>query len=217
MKAGVLVDVDGTLVDSNYHHTLAWSRALRDHGERVPLVSIHRSIGMGSTEMLNSLIGRDDDAITDSWREHFNELLPEIVPCLGAAELLRALHGRGFVVVLATSSPEDLIADYRRKLDADDAIDDIVTSNDVDRAKPNPDVFAVALEKTGLPRERVIVIGDSVWDVEAAKRTGLSCVGLESGGVSHFELEVAGASAVFRDPSQLTAQLDRSPIGMLHT
>ena len=169
MKAGVLVDVDGTLVDSNYHHTLAWSRALRDHGERVPLVSIHRSIGMGSTEMLQSLIGRDDDAITDSWREYFNELLPEIVPCLGAAELLRALHGRGFVVVLATSSPEDLIDEYRRKLDADDAIDDVVTSSDVDRAKPNPDVFAVALEKTGLPRERVIVIGDSVWDVEAAE------------------------------------------------
>jgi HAD superfamily hydrolase (TIGR01509 family) len=217
MKAGVLVDVDGTLVDSNYHHTLAWSRALRDHGERVPLVSIHRSIGMGSTEMLNSLIGRDDDAITDSWREYFNELLPEIVPCRGAAELLRALHGRGFVVVLATSSPEDLIGAYRRKLDANDAIDDVVTSSDVDRAKPNPDVFAVALEKTGLPRERVIVIGDSVWDVEAAKRTGLGCVGLESGGVSHFELEAAGASAVFRDPSHLTAELARSPIGMLPT
>jgi HAD superfamily hydrolase (TIGR01509 family) len=217
MKAGVLVDVDGTLVDSNYHHTLAWSRALRDHGERVPLVSIHRSIGMGSTEMLHSLIGRDDDAITDSWRAHFNDLVPEIVPCPGAAELLRALHTRGLVVVLATSSPGDLIEVYRRTLDADDAIDDVVTSSDVDRAKPNPDVFAVALQKTGLPKERVIVIGDSVWDVEAAKRAGLSCVGLESGGVSHFELEAAGASAVFRDPSHLAAELARSPIGMLQT
>ena len=215
LKAGVLVDIDGTLVDSNYHHTIAWSRALRDHGERVVLASIHRSIGMGSTEMLNSLIGRDDNAITDSWREYFNELLPEIVPCPGAADLLRALHRRGFVVVLATSSPEDLIDEYRQKLDVNDAIDDVVTSSDVDRAKPNPDVFAVALEKTGLPPERVMVIGDSVWDVEAARRAGLSCVGLESGGVSHFELEEAGASAVYRDASHLTAELDSSPVGML--
>ena len=206
-SAGVLVDIDGTLVDSNYHHTIAWSRALRDHGERVLLAAIHRSIGMGSTEMLHSLIGRDDDAITDSWHKYYDELLPEIVPCPGAADLLRALHGRGFVVVLATSSPDDLIAEYRRKLDVDDAIDDVVTSSDVDRAKPNPDVFAVALEKTGLPRERVMVIGDSVWDVEAARRAGLGCVGLESGGVSHFELEAAGASAVFRDPSHLAGEL----------
>jgi HAD superfamily hydrolase (TIGR01509 family) len=216
-KAGVLVDIDGTLVDSNYHHAVAWSRAFRDHGERVLLAAIHRSIGMGSTEMLQSLIGRDDDAITDSWHAHFDELLPEIVPCPGAADLLRTLHSRGFVVVLATSSPEDLIAEYRQKLDADDAIDDVVTSSDVDRAKPNPDVFTVALEKGGLPRERVMVIGDSVWDVEAARRAGLRCVGLETGGVSHFELDDAGASAVFRDPAHLAADLDGSPIGMLPT
>jgi len=215
MSAGVLVDIDGTLIDSNYHHTIAWSRAFRDHGERAPLASIHRSIGMGSTEMLQSLIGRDDDAITDSWREHYDELLSEIVPCPGATDLLRALHARRLVVVLATSSPEDLVDEYRRMLDADDAIDDVVTADDVDRAKPHPDVFAAAMEKIGLPPARIIVIGDSVWDVEAAKRAGLSCVGLECGGVSHYELEAAGASVVFRDPAHLAGELAGSPIALL--
>jgi HAD superfamily hydrolase (TIGR01509 family) len=216
MSAGVLVDIDGTLVDSTYHHTIAWSRAFRDHGERVPLAAIHRSIGMGSSEMLHSLIGRDDDAIAESWRKYFDELLPEIEPCRGAAELLRALHSRGLVVVLATSSPEDLIAEYRRKIDADDAIDDVVSADDVEHAKPDPDVFAVALEKAGLAPERAVVIGDSVWDVEAAERGGLRSVGLECGGVSGFELAAAGASAVFRDPLQLRDEVDGSPIGPLH-
>src|SRR4051812_48572752 len=108
MSAGVLVDVDGTLVDSNYHHTIAWSRALLDHGRHARLAAIHRLVGMGGSQMLETLIGESDDAIEEGWRSHFDELLPEIRAFDGAADLLHAFHDLGLTVVLATSSPEDL-------------------------------------------------------------------------------------------------------------
>jgi len=214
--AGVLVDVDGTLVDSNYHHALAWSRALLDHGCHARLAAIHRLIGMGGSEMLEKLIGHDDQAISDSWRSHFDELLPEILAFEGAADLLRALKERGLRVVLATSSPADLLAEMRAKIDAEDAIDLVVSAGDVERAKPAPDIFAVAQEKAGLDRERVLVLGDSVWDVHAATAAGLGCVALETGGFSHGELTEAGAIAVYTDAMSLKPELRRSPLGALN-
>jgi HAD superfamily hydrolase (TIGR01509 family) len=213
--AGVLVDVDGTLVDSNYHHTIAWSRALRDHGYNARLAAIHRLIGMGSTQLLETLIGRGDDAIAKSWRAHFDELLPEVVALDGAAELLRALHGRGLTVVLATSSPADLLEEFRSKIGADDAVDVIVTASDVEEAKPEPDVFEASLAKADLRRERAIVLGDSVWDAQAAARAQLPCVALETGGFSRAELAEEGVVAVYRDPADLLEHLDDSPIGIL--
>jgi HAD superfamily hydrolase (TIGR01549 family) len=211
----VLVDVDGTLVDSNYHHAIAWSRALRDRGERAPLAAIHRSIGMGSSELLQSLIGRDDETIAKAWRTHFDALLPEIVAFSSAGDLLRTFHDRGLTVVLATSSPEDLLEELRRKIDADDAIDIAVTAADVDRAKPKPDIFQTALDRSGAARGHVMVLGDSVWDVEAARRADLPCVGFECGGFSRPELEEAGATAVFRDPVDLLERFDASPFAKL--
>jgi HAD superfamily hydrolase (TIGR01509 family) len=213
--AGVLVDVDGTLVDSNYHHTIAWSRALRDHGYNARLAAIHRLIGMGSTQLLETLIGRGDDAIAKSWRAHFDELLPEVVALDGAAELLRALHGRGLTVVLATSSPADLLEEFRSRIGADDAVDVVVTASDVEEAKPEPDVFEASLAKADLRRERAIVLGDSVWDAQAAARAQLPCVALETGGFSRAELADEGVVAVYRDPADLLEHLDDSPIGIL--
>jgi HAD superfamily hydrolase (TIGR01509 family) len=213
--AAVFVDVDGTLVDSNFHHAIAWSRALRDHGENARLAAIHRSVGMGGTELLMSLIGRDDEAIRTSWREHFDQLLPEIVPFERAAELLRVFHAHDVMVVLATSSPEDLLDELRSKIGADDAIDVVVTADDVDHAKPRPDIFDVALEKSKADVRRVVVLGDSVWDVEAASRAHLPCVGVETGGFSRLELEAGGAAAVFRDPADLIAGMDESPFADL--
>lgn len=213
--AGVLVDVDGTLVDSNFHHAIAWSRALRDHGENARLAAIHRLVGMGGSEMLEELIGRDDKAIAKSWRTHFDQLLSEVLAFERSDELLRAFRSRGLTVALATSSPEDLLGVLRRKINADDAIDCAVTSGDVDRAKPHPDVFQVALDKTGLERDRVIVLGDSVWDVEAATRAGLRCVGVETGGFSRLELEDAGAIAVYRDPGAVIDDLQHGPFSTL--
>jgi len=206
--AAWLVDVDGTLVDSNYHHTIAWSRALRDHGEDARLTSIHRLVGMGGRELLQSLLGRDDEAIRSAWREHYEVLLPEVRPLPGAAELLRAMHAGGASVVLATSSPADLLASMRAAIDADDSIDDAVTADDVDCAKPAPDVFAAGLAKTGRSAADALVVGDAVWDVRSARRAGIACVALESGGVSRSELLSAGAIAVYEHPGDLLAHLD---------
>ncbi len=209
------MDVDGTLVDSNYHHTLAWSRALRDHGEDAHLAAIHRLVGMGSTDLLQSLIGRADEAVKKSWRSHFDALLPEIRAIDGAGQLLHALHDRGLVVVLATSSPEDLLHDLLTHVDGTDVVDVVITADDVDQAKPNPDIFEVALDRADLTSDGALALGDSVWDVEAARRAGVGTVAVETGGFSHFELEHAGALAVYRDAALLAEQLASSPIAHL--
>ena len=214
-SSGVLVDVDGTLVDSNYHHAIAWSRALRDHDCNARLAAIHRLVGMGSSQLLETLIGRGDDKIAESWRTHFDELLPEVFVLDRAGDLLRSMHDRGLTVVLATSSPEDLVDVFRAKIDADDAIDVVVTADDIRAAKPEPDVFAVSLEKADLERDRTVVLGDSVWDAQASARARVPCVALETGGFSRPELEDEGVVAVYRDPGDLLDHLDDSPIGKL--
>ncbi len=150
----MLVDVDGTLVDSNYHHALAWSRALRAHGHDAPLASIHRLIGMGGSKLLEQLIGAPDDDIEASWRCHFDQLLPEVRAFDAAGELVSWLHGAGLVVVLATSSPPDLLDAMLDKIGADGAIDVAVTADDVDQAKPEPDVFDAGLENARSWRPR---------------------------------------------------------------
>jgi HAD superfamily hydrolase (TIGR01509 family) len=214
-RVGALVDVDGTLVDSNYHHTIAWSRALRDHGEDAHLAAIHRLVGMGSTDLLQSLVGHADEAVKESWRRHFNALLPEVRAIDGADRLLHALHESGFVVVLATSSPEDLLQELLARVAGSQVVDVVITANDVDQAKPNPDIFEVALERADLTADCALAVGDSVWDVEAASRAGVGTVGVETGGFSRFELEHAGALAVYRDAGALAEELDSSPFARL--
>jgi HAD superfamily hydrolase (TIGR01509 family) len=211
----VLLDVDGTLVDSNYHHTIAWSRALRDHGCNARLAAIHRLVGMGSSQLLETLIGRPDENIAKSWRTHFDELLPEVVAFDRAGELMRALHDRALTVVLATSSPQDLLEAFQDKIGATEAVDVVVTANDVEEAKPEPDVFEAALAKAGLARERAIVVGDSVWDAQAAARARLACLALETGGFSGAELERDGVIAVYEDAGDLLDHLDDSPLAAL--
>ena len=206
--SAVLFDLDGTLVDSNYLHTLAWSRALAAHGHHPAMAAVHRLIGMGGSELLETLIGSSSDEIERSWRASFDTLLPEVRAFDGAAELLAALHDRGLTIVLATSSPEDLLRTMRAKLDADGSIDDVVTSADADNAKPHPDIFTIALERSGSPRDQAVVVGDSVWDVAASTRAGLRCIGVESGGYSRGELTDAGAVAVHRDPRALLAGIE---------
>lgn len=209
----LLADVDGTLVDSNYHHALAWSRALSDHGHVVPIVEIHRRVGMGGGQMLEDLIGCADDAVEKGWRRNFEAMLPEIRPFARAADLLRACAGRGLRVVLATSSPGDLLAALRVKLDVDESVHAAVDADDVTEAKPEPDVFATALAKAGVAASEAIVLGDSTWDVLAARRTGLRCVSVLSGGYGREELLTAGAVAVYRDVAELLAAIDDSPLG----
>ena len=212
----MIFDVDGTLVDTNYLHTLAWFRGFRDAGEVVSMSAIHRLIGMGSDQLVEDAIGRESDEASDGHTRHFEELMEEIVAFPKASELLDEVHRRGATVVLATSAAEDELEVMLEELDApDDAIDHVTNKDDVEESKPAPDIFEVALDSTGLDAEQVLVVGDTVWDVKAAAKCGLKVVAVLTGGISRAELEEAGAVSVYEDVAELLRELDNSPIGAL--
>jgi HAD superfamily hydrolase (TIGR01509 family) len=215
MRAGVLLDVDGTLVDTNYLHTLAWSRGLADLGEWAPMHAIHRLVGMGGDQLVSRLLGQERAGASDAWRRRYDELVAEAVPFPGAADLVRRLRDLDIAVVAATSSPADLLEQHLEVAGVRDLIDCVVTADDVDDAKPDPAVFEVAMERGGVDPRRAIAVGDSIWDVRAARAAGIGCIGLETGGFSRHELVEDGAIAVHRDPAELAAQLLTSPIGLL--
>jgi HAD superfamily hydrolase (TIGR01509 family) len=209
----VLFDVDGTLVDTTYLHTVCWWQALRRYGLTVPAAEIHRGIGMGSDHLLEKLLGADRDRDRDSELSSDHDALfaaywPNLVPLEGAAELLRECHERGWRVVLATSAKRDELNAMRAALDAEDAIDEITSADDVEASKPAPDIVERALESAGVSAERAVFIGDTRWDVEAAERAGVACIGMLSGGWSSAELREAGAAAVCRNPAALRDGLD---------
>ena len=214
-RAGVLVDCDGTLVDTNYLHALAWSRALRDLGEWAPMNAIHRLVGMGGDHLVPELLGHDLDGADDAHDRHYAELKADVLPFPGAAAFLRRLRDAGLVVVLASSASADDLADLRAVIDADDAIDAAVNADDVERSKPDPQIFEVARDKAGIDPALVLAVGDSVWDVRAARAAGMGCVTVDSGGSSRHELTEAGALAVYRDVEELGRQLMTSPIASL--
>src|SRR5918997_1906239 len=211
----VLLDVDGTLVDSNYFHTMAWWRALSGNGHVVPMARIHRLVGMGADTFLEELLGQHDDALEDAWQAEFAGLRDDIAALPGAADLARAAKERGATVVLATSGKPDDVEVLRRTLGADEWIDGAVNSSEVDQSKPAPDIFAKALEAAGAAPGDAVVVGDTVWDVRAASACGMPCVAVTCGGISEAELREAGAAAVYRDPEDLVARLDDSPLGEL--
>jgi HAD superfamily hydrolase (TIGR01509 family) len=214
-QPGVLLDVDGTLVDTNYLHALAWSRGLIDIGEWAPMHAIHRLVGMGGDQLVVELLGGQRDGASDAWRRQYEALVPEVRAFPGTEELVRRLRGLGLVVVAATSSPADLLEQHLEIAGVTDLIDGVVTADDVDAAKPDPAVFLVAMEKASIDPRRAVAIGDSVWDVRSARAAGIACIGLETGGFSRHELSEDGAIAVYRDPSELAAQLHTSPVGLL--
>ncbi len=211
----VLLDVDGTLVDSNWFHTLAWWRALSGAGHVVPMARIHRLIGMGADTFLEELLGEYDEALEDAWQAEFAEVRDDIAALPGAADLARVAKEGGATVVLATSGKPDDVEVLRRTLGADEWIDHAVNSSEVDDSKPAPDIFARALEVAGAEPADAVVVGDTVWDVKAAAACGITCVTVTSGGISRAELADAGAAAVYRDPEDLVADLDASPLGRL--
>jgi HAD superfamily hydrolase (TIGR01509 family) len=213
----VLVDVDGTLLDTNYLHTLAWARAFRDLGEWAPMNAIHRLMGMGGDHLVPELFGREIPGADAAHTRRFAELEPEARPFPGAAILLRRLHEANLVVVLATSSPERDVAGMRKRLDADDAIDAVVDGDEVTSSKPSPEIFETACAKANVDPTAAVVIGDSVWDVWAARAAGLKCLVVESGGFGRLELLEAGALAVYRDAQDLCGQLLTSAIAPLIT
>jgi HAD superfamily hydrolase (TIGR01509 family) len=211
----VLLDLDGTLVDSNYFHVEAWFRAFAARGHLVPMARIHRLVGMGADQLLEELLGEYDESFEDGWQEQFAKLRDDIPALPGAADLARAVKERGATVLLATSGKPDDVEVLRRTLGADEWIDGAVNSSEVESSKPEPDIFAKALEVAGAEPTDAIVVGDTVWDVRAASACGIPCVALTCGGISAAELVEAGAVAVYRDPEALVAARDDSPVGRL--
>ena len=219
MTTAVLFDIDGTLIDSNYAHVDAWSRAFDAVDADVPAWRIHRAIGMDSDRLLSALIGSaDSDQAqqakqfhTAYYAEHFHELrrLP------GARELLAAVAEAGHAVVLATSAPEPELEVLRRVLASDDLITAVTGSEDVDDAKPAPGILEIAMARAGADASDTVMVGDAVWDVEAARNAGVPCIALRSGGTGPDELREAGAIAVYDDPAGLLASIRESAIGTL--
>jgi len=214
-EPGVLFDVDGTLVDSNYLHTLAWSRALRDGGDWAAMNVIHRLIGMGGDQLTEQILGHEDDGAADRWRHHYEALVDEVIVFPGAAELLGVLHDAGLRVVLASSAPAAHVEMMIERLGVADVIDAATSADDADASKPAPDIFNAALAAGNVDARRALVVGDSIWDVQAARAAGLATIGVESGGFSRHELTEEGASFVYRHVQDLLDQWRTSPLGQL--
>lgn len=213
----VLFDVDGTLTDTNYLHTLAWRRAFLEHGHDVATWRVHRMIGASGTVLMEECIGEADDDVKSAWRRHFEDLVPEVRAFPGARDLIGLVRDRGGRAVLATSSPGDLVEHHLRALGIDeDDLDGMTTDSDVDDAKPDPDVFRTALEKAGGSPAQALVVGDTPWDIEAALGASLSTVAvLTGGGWSRDELVQAGAVEVHDDVQALVDAFDTTVLGDL--
>jgi HAD superfamily hydrolase (TIGR01549 family) len=208
-------DLDGTLVDSNYQHSLAWFRAFRAHDITLPIWRIHRSIGMGGDQIVTELAGADvekrlGEDLRAKWTDEFNVMLDEIVAFAGARDLLMAAGERGFKVVLASSGSAKHTDHYIDLLDARDLIDAATTSDDVKSTKPAPDLVHVAVEK--VHGRNGILVGDSTWDCQSAAKAGAKSYALRTGGFSKEELEVAGAAGVYESLTDLVKDLDHTAL-----
>jgi HAD superfamily hydrolase (TIGR01509 family) len=215
MAPAAILDVDGTLVDTNYQHAIAWYRAFSRHDVVLPVWRIHRHIGMGGDQLVAALAGDEvesekGDAIRDAETDLYGELIGEVRPLEGAAELIRDLKERGHVVVLASSAKQQEVDHYIDLLDARDVVDGWTASDDVDATKPEPDLIEVAVKKAG--GGDAVMVGDSTFDVEAAERAGLQTVAVLTGGFSDQELRDAGAVAVFGSIEELRASIEDTPL-----
>jgi HAD superfamily hydrolase (TIGR01509 family) len=210
-KPGVLFDVDGTLLDTNYLHVLSWRQAFVDTGhDGVTMARIHRAVGIGSEGLVERLLGHEDARAVDAHAERYEALRDEVIALPGAAALLEQCAKNGRTVVLATSGKKADLDWMLPAIGAGDSIAGAITSGDVEDSKPAPDLLSVALEEYGLDPTATVVVGDTVWDVEAAQRAGLPCICLTSGGISEDELRAAGAVEVYADPAGLSKRYDVS-------
>lgn len=212
-----VLDVDGTLVDTNYHHTVAWFRAFHRHGIVLPLWRIHRHIGMGGDQLVAALTDertdheRGDD-IRAAESELYLELIEEVQPMKGSRELIEDLRGRGHAVVLASSAKEEEIDHYLDLLDGRELADAWTTSADVQATKPAPDLVHAALHRVGGSAHEAVMIGDTPWDVRAAREAGVSTLAVLTGGFAIEELEESGAVGVFESVADLRLRLEETPL-----
>ena len=215
-RPAAILDLDGTLVDSNYHHALAWFRALSEQTIVIPLWRLHRHVGIGGDKYVAAVAGDEVESrlgnqLRKRWEQLFDELLPEVEPLEGAYSLMAQLKERGHRIVLASSAIQshfDAFVDH--KLGARELADAWTTSDDVQASKPAPDLVEAALAKAGT--RTAVMIGDTPWDCEAARKAGIPTICLLTGGFSEAELRDAGAESVFDSPNTLARHLDQTPL-----
>ncbi|MEU0031529.1 HAD family hydrolase [Streptomyces sp. NPDC006335] len=217
MERAAVFDVDGTLVDTNHLHVATWWEALRQAGHRVPMHAVHRAIGLGSDDLVAHLLGEDRDKDQDAelsaaHKALYGQYFDRLPALQDAGRLLRRLDHEGWRVVLATSAGGAELSALRRAIDADDAILATASADDVEEGKPAPEPVEHALELAGVPAERAVFVGDTVWDMQAGTRAGVRCVGVLCGGIPRADLEEAGAQAIYDDPAHLLASLADSPL-----
>jgi HAD superfamily hydrolase (TIGR01509 family) len=213
-----ILDIDGTLVDTNYQHAVAWFRAFRRLEVTLPLYRIHRHIGMGGDQLVVALAGDEferehGDDVRGFEGDLYMDLIEEVRPLAGARELLETLRDRGHPVVLASSAKQHEVDHYLDLLGARELADGWTTSADVERTKPEPDLVAAAVAKSGVAA--AVMVGDSTWDCEAARRAGLATIGVMTGGFSDQELRDAGAVCVFERLEDLLQRLDETPLTLV--
>jgi len=203
MPPAAILDIDGTLVDTNYHHAVAWYRAFRQHSVVLPVWRIHRHIGMGGDQLVTALAGDDveerlGDDIRTAEKALYLALIEEVEPMAGARQLIVDLKDSGHAVVLASSAKEDEVDHYLDLLDARDLADDWTTSADVESTKPQPDL---------------VMVGDTPWDVKAAAAADVETIAVLTGGFAEAELRDAGACAVFESIEELRQRIGETPLG----
>ena len=215
-KPAAILDIDGTLVDTNYQHAIAWYNAFRQHDVHLPVWRIHRHIGMGGDQLVKALAGEDvDDELGDDIRAAEKALYLSMIettqPLDAARELIEDLKRDGREVVLASSAKAQEVEHYLDLLDARELVDAWTTSDDVEATKPEPDLVQAALDK--LDGDEAVMVGDTPWDVEAARRAGVATIAVLTGGFSEQELREAGAAAVFDSIQALRDGVGDTPLG----
>ncbi|UTT69046.1 HAD family hydrolase [Arthrobacter sp. DNA4] len=217
---GVLFDVDGTLIDSSYIHTIAWWGAFRQYGHDVPMAAIHQLVGMGGARLVDTLLpdGRNQDEDEDIMASHgalYASHWPSLRALDGAKDLLGQCHAGGLAVALASSARERDLQVMRSVLEADAFIDAATSANDAKESKPAPDILEAALEAVGVEAANAVYVGDAVWDMKAAGALGIPAIGLTCGGIHAAQLREAGAVEVYDGPRHLLQNLGSSAIGRL--
>ena len=216
MPTAAILDIDGTLVDTNYQHALAWYHAFRQQEIVVPIWKIHRAIGMGGDQLIPHLIGEEraeelGDALKAAEDPLYLTMIEQVEPFAGAHDLIADLKDKGHTVILASSAKGKDLDHYLDLLDARDLVDGWTTSDDVEETKPQPDLVNAALEKAGV--DSGIMVGDTTWDIEAAKRAGQDTIAVLTGGFGADELKEAGAIAVFESIEELRQRIGETPLG----
>ncbi|MFC5176158.1 HAD family hydrolase [Nocardioides taihuensis] len=208
-----VLDIDGTLLDSNYHHAIAWSRAFREHAVPVPVWRVHRALGMGGDRLVAAVAGDEveaqvGDSVREQWEHEYDAIIGETGLFTGAGRLLQGLRDRGLRVVLASSAIPRHAQHALDLLEAEEVADAWTTAEDAEESKPAPDLLDEAVARVG--GGPAVMIGDAVWDVRSAAARHIPTIGLRCGGTGPDELLRAGAVAIFDDPADLCSRLDEA-------